>query len=520
MRDDDPRPRITQLRVFGMDTPTIAARLSLEGWSEAAITAALLPKSVAPAPSMPESAPSPSAVQSAAPQVIARSAQKRLVLAALAALAFAAFGYAIYSIRPSVVYSISVPSYQASSTPILYGAWPSLSDPEFYSRVKGQFVAEKASFIEADLETMMLTVYREGAEALRVPIMTKGREGSWWETPVGVYKVETRERDHFSSFGSVHMPYSLAFNGNFFIHGWPVHPDGTPVDSSYSGGCIRLSTEDAAKVFALTEMGMPVLVYERVDTSDAYAYYAKGPAVPAKEYLVADIKNGTVLMHKSATTTLPIASVTKLVTALVVIENFNLDKTIYIPSEVKVTTTVPRLKAGEAYSVHDLLILMLTESSNEAAETFAHSFGYGRFVELMNAKVAAIGLTHTTFADPSGFSPENRSTPEDLFTLLKHIYENRRFVFDITSDSVKADAYGAVVWGTLGNFNRVPSISNGFVGGKIGRTDEARETYAGVFLLKTKEGERPIAIVALGSPDVQADVRTLLRSVSALYGAN
>ena len=138
----------------------------------------------------------------------------------------------------------------------------------------------------------------------------------------------------------------------------------------------------------------------------------------------------------------------------------------------------------------------------------------------MNAKVAAIGLTHTTFADPSGFSPENRSTPEDLFTLLKHIYENRRFVFDITSDSVKADAYGAVVWGTLGNFNRVPSISNGFVGGKIGRTDEARETYAGVFLLKTKEGERPIAIVALGSPDVQADVRTLLRSVSALYGAN
>ncbi|MDZ4226899.1 MAG: L,D-transpeptidase family protein, partial [Patescibacteria group bacterium] len=450
------RALVQQMHAAGMSGDTIFARLILEGWRHEDILDALPDTPVleeetprteeVQRPRLPEADfYTPDAPRSAIPVVPVIPKRRGALTMALAACAVALsggiFAYAVY--RPPVVYSISMPSQTgAASIPITYGAMPELSDPDFYWRVKQQFTDERASFIEADLSKMQLIVYRDGSPELTVPILAKGRVGSWWETPVGIYKIETRERNHFSSFGNVNMPYSLDFNGNFFIHGWPTDTNGEPVASTYSGGCIRLATEDAASVYDLADVGMPVIVYNTVDTRDSFQYRAKGPSTSAKEYVVADIRNGTVLVHKQADGALPIASITKLITALVVIDNFNLDKSIRVSSEAKVSTTIPRLKAGQSYTVHDLLILMLTESSNEAAEAFAYQYGYSRFVGLMEAKAAAIGMQSTTFEDPSGFSTENLSTPEDLFTLLKYIYENRRFIFDITSDSLEHDAYG------------------------------------------------------------------------------
>src|SRR5882724_9446532 len=116
-------------------------------------------------------------------------------------------------------------------------------------RVKDDFISQKESFIEADLTAMQLSVYENGAVVKQVPILTKGRPGSWWETPAGLYQVQNKETNHFSSFGHVYMPWSMDFQGNFFIHGWPYEPDGTPVSSAYSGGCIRLATDDAEKLY-------------------------------------------------------------------------------------------------------------------------------------------------------------------------------------------------------------------------------------------------------------------------------
>ena len=512
MRSDDPRPHIARLRASGMSTQTILARLTLEGWAATDVMDAI--KSSTPLYASGAVSEMPTPIE--APTPSGRSWTP--ILASALVFAAAGFGYAAFTFyEPPAVYSISVPAYGATSSPIAYGASPSLADPDYYKRVKSQFITDRATFIDADLTSMKLRVFSDGDLALEVNILAKGKIGSWWETPVGIYKVETKEKNHFSSFGSVNMPYSLDFNGNFFIHGWPTYEDGTPVSSSYSGGCIRLSTEDAARVYELVRVGIPVLVYNSADIRDAYTYSVKGPTTSAKEYVVADIKNGTVLMYKDADGVLPIASISKLITALVVIEHFNLDRSITISNSAKLHTTIPRLKEGEQYTVHDLLILMLTESSNQAAEAFADTTGRGRFIELMNQKAIAIGMKHTSFGDASGLSAANVSTPEDMFTLLKYIYENRRFVLDITSDSLRSDAYGDTVFRRLDNFNFVKSVSNRFVGGKIGRTDEARETYAGVFMLNTETGERPIAVIALGSADVQADIRTLLRSTATLY---
>lgn len=523
-RSDDPHPLIHRLRAMGMPDSVIFNRLILEGWPKEAIAPALAERDVAVAPV-------PAPILDARPPVIVsapklqrnlkekQSPRVRIATLAFVLAACTAGGGALYMfLKPPVVYSISIPSDTAasSSAPIIYGALPALSDPTYYQNVKAKLVEQKASFIDANLSAMRLGVYVDGESKLEVPILAKGRPGSWWETPAGLYKIETKEKTHFSTFGEVAMPYSLDFQGNFFIHGWPTYPDGTPVSSTYSGGCIRLSTEDAAKVYELAAVGMPVVVYNQESMSDPFNYQLKAPKIGADEYLVADVKNGTVLTSKGASDQSPIASITKLVTALVATEYINLDKKIVVPPEAIVYTSLPRLKAGQSVRAYDLLFLLLQESSNEAAEVLAADKGRDQFVQYMNDKAKAIGLKNTVFTDPSG-AESDFSTPEDLFTLLRYINDNRRFVFDITTGNLTDSAYGAPAFQNINNFNIIKDAPADLLGGKIGQTNEAGETYAGVFSVGIGDQTRDIAVIVLGSKDVQTDVKKLLQFVKASY---
>jgi hypothetical protein len=116
--------------------------------------------------------------------------------------------------------------------------------------------------IAADLSEMKLYLFEDGHATITVPILSKGKRGSRWETPTGLYKIQTKEENHFSSLGAVYMPKSMQFFGNFFIHGWPYYPDGTPVPEGYSGGCIRLSTEDATRVYDFASRETPLFIWE------------------------------------------------------------------------------------------------------------------------------------------------------------------------------------------------------------------------------------------------------------------
>ncbi len=511
-RVEDLAVRIAQYRALGMADGVISERLALEGW-----TADELREATTPLP--PVAAPAPAVVVPPKPPASDKAPRSNRALLTYAAIACACLATAAASYlyaNPRAVYSISVPQTASTTLPLEYGALPALSDPGYYGETIESLVSAKASFVDANLSAMRLTVYIDGAPALEVPIGAKGKVGSWWETPAGIYKIQTKEENHLSSFGDVYMPYSMDFQGNFFIHGWPYYADGTAVSSTYSGGCIRLSTEDAKKVYALATVGMPVVVYNEAPTRDPFAYQLKGPAVSASGYIVADLTNHTVLMNSAASSTAPIASITKLVTALVATEYINLDKEVTVPREAIVYTSVPRLKAGMHYRAYDLLFLLLQESSNEAAETLARSIGRERFVSLMNDKARAIGLTHTLFSDPSG-AKNDLSTPEDLFTLLKYIHENRRFVFSITSGDLKDSAYGTPVFGSIANFNVLKNVPGTFVGGKIGQTNDAGETYAGVYDVKIGAQNRLLAVVVLGSRDSSGDVAKLITFVRNQY---
>jgi hypothetical protein len=142
----------------------------------------------------------------------------------------------------------------------------------------------------ADLSGMTLTLYDQGVATATYPILSKGRKGTPWETPGGVYQVLSKEKTHFSSLGHVFMPWSMQFYGNFFIHGWPYDADGNDVPRGYSGGCIRLSTPDAEQVYAFAERGTSVIVRAKNDVALSGGYYVSTneppPTLSATSFVV------------------------------------------------------------------------------------------------------------------------------------------------------------------------------------------------------------------------------------------
>lgn len=425
------------------------------------------------------------------------------------------FGTKIYSVNVTYSYELMLTQNTAAATPLVYGSWSALEDQDFFTRVLQQFIDQKVNFIEANLSDMTLKVFIGGEVQKSVPILAKGREGSWWETPAGLYAIESKEKSHFSSFGKVYMPWSMPFDGNFFIHGWPYYPDGTAVASTYSGGCIRLGDDDAKAVFDLAKVGMPVLVYKRGFQPDNVRYRVTPPNIGAESFLAADIRSNFVMGEKSSNSPLPLASVTKLMTALVSVEYMNIEQEIMITPEYLVPTSVPRLASGEKVSLYNLLYLLLDESSNEAAEAIAGNIGRDRFIGLMNAKAKAIGMTQTVFLDPSGRDNGSTSTANDLFTLAKYLFENRSFILAMTRGDVDPRVYGGVAFQHVQNFNLFAGDPD-FIGGKVGK-DAAGESLLAILKFHENGEERDVVFILLGSPDYIADGTALRMWAESTY---
>ncbi len=399
----------------------------------------------------------------------------------------------------------------------IYGSTAAMSDINYFSRVKNSLTVDKKSFVEADLTAMKLRIYIDGELNKEIEIKSKGKEGSWWETPAGIYKIEAKKKNHLSSIGHVYQPWSMIFQGNFFIHGWPYYEDGTEVSSTYSGGCIRLSTADAEIVYNLTKVGMPVIVYESDVQNDSFKYIGQTPHVTAEKYLLADLKNDTILASQGISDQVPVASITKIMTALVATEYIHIEKNLTVNDYSMATTSKPRLKSGQVITVYDLLFPLLMESSNEAANVIADSMGKNYFVGLMNKKAQAINMKDTRFVDPYGGGDGNVSSAQDLYALAKYVLNNRRFVFNLSAGRVTTSVYGDPLYSDLQNFNTVPGLNSTFLGGKIGKTTAAGETYIGVYEETVQGEKRPIVVILLNSEDVYADSREMIRFLRDNY---
>jgi D-alanyl-D-alanine carboxypeptidase/lipoprotein-anchoring transpeptidase ErfK/SrfK len=382
-------------------------------------------------------------------------------------------------------------------------------------------------FILTDLESMTVSLYEDGALTETLPILSKGKPGSPWETPAGLYDIKTKEERHFSSIGDVWMPSSMQFFGNFFIHGWPYYADGRPVPEGYSGGCIRMSVEDAERVFVFADIGTPVRVHTSIagSTKVVGGYYThksapKPPALSARSFLVADLDTRDIILEKDMRAVRPTASVGKLMTALVSLEVLNqFHVTTVSRSATEAYGDAGDLLAGERISTGNLIYPLLLSSSNDAAETLAEHQSRSWFIRQLDDKASSIGLTNTHFEDPSGFSPQNVSTARDLFMLARHLYTSKQHVLDIThkkEKSVPAGDYGRAHTWQNNNYFMTRGGSEGYIGGKTGFTDEAQHTLVAVFKLPLGEfEERTIVIVLLGSGNGEADARALLAYLRA-----
>ena len=152
----------------------------------------------------------------------------------------------------------------------------------------------------------------------------------------------------------------------------------------------------------------------------------KKPSLSAEGYLVADIQTGEIILAKNKNKQFPIASITKLMTALVSLETIDQSQIAIVPLEALVgeNPSIKGLSEGEVLSTSSLLYPLLLESSN-AAKTLADHVGTKNFVNYMNGKAGSIGLSSTSFADSSGLSSRNLSTPEDLFKLISYLFKNK-----------------------------------------------------------------------------------------------
>jgi len=432
-----------------------------------------------------------------------------------------AIGVPIYLTQTNNNSGFSIPGANIGGADFVYGSWPALENADFFNTVKAELISNEEDFIESDLSNMVIRVYKNGQVESEVPIISKGREGSWWETPAGIYSVQGKEENHFSSFGQVNMPWSIPFQGNFFIHGWPTYPNGSPVAQGYSGGCIRLSTEDAEEVFHLASNGMPVLVFEDAFSGniegESFEYAIKTPNVNAKSYLAADLENNFVFSQSSLKEERSIASLTKLMTALIAVEYINVEREVAITPSMIIETSIPRLNSGDSFSVLDLLSVLLMESSNEAARAISIPLGESRFMSLMNIKAGAIGMNSTNFVDTSGVHSGNVSTAQDLFMLAKYLYYNRSFVLHMSIGNEKRAVYGPSAFYGVQNLNQIPG-TEGMVGGKTGLSTAAGDSMLSVFEVEIEGEKRPIAIIVLGSDDGKRDTASILQHIKSNYG--
>lgn len=376
-----------------------------------------------------------------------------------------------------------------------------------------QYISQKQNFVEIDLTKMKVSLYKEGEVIKTFKVLTKGREGSWWETPTGKYKIISKEENHFSSIGKVWMPWSMQFYGNFFIHGWPYHQNGEEVSSSYSGGCVRVSTEDAKEIYEFVEKNTTIFLKDEEDPKQFGTLNKindfKAPTLDVKSFLISNLATEEVILEKNSKEVLPIASLTKLMTGVVSSELIYLGRSIHIDQNILSSSqnTFNPTK-GENYIAFDLLYPLLMQSSNEASRILADFIGRNYFIDNMNKKAISLSMNNTNFGDTSGELASNTSNTEDLSKLLRYIYFKRKFILDITKGKQDYRFEGRKL-DNLKNFNELIEEEK-LVGIKNGKTTSAKETIAGVWEFETKTGKVPISIIILGSEDRERDTETLI----------
>ncbi|GIW69850.1 MAG: hypothetical protein KatS3mg101_0597 [Patescibacteria group bacterium] len=233
--------------------------------------------------------------------------------------------------------------------------------------------------------------------------------------------------------------------------------------------------------------------------------------------IVVDAETGDVMYAKNADVKMPLASLVKIMTALVVIEHSSLSEYATISEgAANVGENSMGLSAGEAYTIEELLYGLMLNSGNDAAYALAENVGgtVDRFVEWMNRRVQELGLKDTKFYDPSGLDDRSYTTPRELAVLTEFAMRHedfRKIVATVEKELPYSDMHKYIY---LENQTNLLTTYPGVIGVKTGYTEEAGlclSTYA-------ENGGRKLVGVVLDSIDRKGDMIIMLDYAFNKYG--
>lgn len=242
------------------------------------------------------------------------------------------------------------------------------------------------------------------------------------------------------------------------------------------------------------------------------------PVIKAEAAVAYDTRSGRVLFSQKPSARLPVASLTKILSAVVVLERFNQSDIAAVGKEsVKVDGMRQDLYAGERISVANLLQMMLVGSSNDAAYALAaYANGHGiDFVAAMNEKAAQIGMANSHFLDPAGLNDEAYATAEDMVKLVAYTLRyDALWTASGEKELVLASADGKFSH-KVTNTDQLVGVVGDLYGGKTGFTDAAQGCLALIISIPGEDAK--VISIILGSRDRFGESKSLVDWVRAAY---
>ena len=249
-----------------------------------------------------------------------------------------------------------------------------------------------------------------------------------------------------------------------------------------------------------------------VPFKDVEAYSAIAIEMPTKR----------ILYGKNVYQVRPIASITKLVTAVVAFENIDPDTIVTISQDaIETEGAAGGLVGGEKLTAEELAYALLLESSNDAAIALAEHYNDNReegapdFVELMNIKVQNWGINDTSFEEPTGLSANNTSSANSIGKILYEATQNKDIAYIMRQTSHATEALNKDMAHYWINLNTLLGAYPEIIGGKTGFTDEAGPSMA--IIATTPNSDRYVVIAVLNAIDRVAETRELYNWVKEAY---
>ncbi len=233
------------------------------------------------------------------------------------------------------------------------------------------------------------------------------------------------------------------------------------------------------------------------------------PYTTAQAAIVLDVDSAAILYQKNPDTKLMPASTTKIITALVALEAYDLGQLITVKEADESIGHSMRLVKGEIIAVESLLYGILVESGNDAGLALAQAYpgGYQQFVNRMNIKAKELHADNTTFRNVSGVEQFGHvTTVRDLSIIARYAMQNPTFAKMVSTKTITVKSSDGKISHKLENINELLGVVPGLIGIKTGWTENAGECLVA---LTTREG-KSILTVVLGSKDRFGESQSLI----------